>query len=181
MNEIINTTARTASSIAAEIRFLDRQAANTCLNFIIEIGRRLVEAKSLVEDGQWLNCIKTELHYEKSTAQNYMRLYERFGSGQQSLYGSFAETETFGHLTYTKALALLQVPEEDLDGFVEEHDIENMSTRELQQAIKDRNEAVDAKNAAIQAHNESLQEISDLSEQVEQKNAEIDRMSKEMF
>lgn len=179
MNEIINTTARTASSIAAEIRFLDRQAANTCLNFIIEIGRRLVEAKSLVEDGQWLNYIKTELNYEKSTAQNYMRLYERYGSGQRSLFGSFAETETFGNLTYTKALALLQVPEEDLEDFAEAHDIENMSTRELQQAIKERNEAVDAKNAAIQARDESLQEISDLTEQVEQKNAEIDRMIKE--
>lgn len=179
MNEIINTTARTASSIAAEIRFLDRQAANTCLNFIIEIGRRLVEAKSLVEDGQWLNYIKTELNYEKSTAQNYMRLYERYGSGQRSLFGSFAETETFGNLTYTKALALLQVPEEDLEEFAEENDIENMSTRELQQAIKERNEAVDAKNAAIQARDESLQEISDLTEQVEQKNAEIDRMIKE--
>lgn len=179
MNKIINTTARTASSIAAEIRFLDRQAANTCLNFIIEIGRRLVEAKSLVEDGQWLNYIKTELNYEKSTAQNYMRLYERYGSGQRSLFGSFAETETFGNLTYTKALALLQVPEEDLEDFAEAHDIENMSTRELQQAIKERNEAVDAKNAAIQARDESLQEISDLTEQVEQKDAEIDRMIKE--
>lgn len=178
MNEIINTTARTASTIAAEIRILDRQAANTCLQYIIEIGRRLVEAKSLVEDGQWLNYIKTELNYEKSTAQNYMRLYERYGSGQRSLFGSFAETETFGNLTYTKALALLQVPEEDLEDFAEEYDIENMSTRELQQAIKERNEAVDAKNAAIQARDESLQEISELNEQVEQKNSEIDRMIK---
>ena len=178
MNEIINTTARTASTIAAEIRILDRQAANTCLQYIIEIGRRLVEAKSLVEDGQWLNYIKTELNYEKSTAQNYMRLYERYGSGQRSLFGSFAETETFGNLTYTKALALLQVPEEDLEDFAEEYDIENMSIRELQQAIKERNEAVDAKNAAIQARDESLQEISELNEQVEQKNSEIDRMIK---
>ena len=120
MNEIIETTGRTASTIAAEIRILDRQAANTCLHYIIEIGRRLVEAKSLVEDGQWLNYIKNELHYEKSTAQNYMRLYDRYGTGQKSMFGSFTETETFGNLTYTKALALLQVPEEDLDEFAEE-------------------------------------------------------------
>lgn len=179
MNEIINTTARTASSIAAEIRFLDRQAANTCLNYIIEIGRRLVEAKSLVEDGQWLNYIKTELNYERSTAQNYMRLYERYGSGQCSMFGSFAESETFGNLTYTKALALLQVPEEELEDFAEEHDIESMSTRELQQAIKERNEAVEQKNAAIQERDDSLHQINYLNEQVEQKDAEIDRMIKE--
>ena len=178
MKEIINTTARTASTIAAEIRILDRQAATMCLQYIIEIGRRLVEAKSLVEDGQWLNYIKNELNYEKSTAQNYMRLYDRYGSGQRSMFGSFAETETFGRLTYTKALALLQVPEEDLEEFAEEHDIESMSTRELQQAIKERNEAIDEKNAAIQARNESQQEISELAEQLDQKDAEIDRMIK---
>lgn len=178
MNEIINTTARTASTIAAEIRFLDRQAANTCLQYIIEIGRRLVEAKSLVEDGQWLNYIKTELNYEKSTAQNYMRLYDRYGSGQRSMFGSFAETETFGNLTYTKALALLQVPEEELEQFAEENDIENMSTRELQQAIKERNEAIEEKNAAIQARDESQREISELAEQLDQKDAAIDRMIK---
>lgn len=185
MNEIINTTARTASTIAAEIRFLDRQAATICLQYIIEIGRRLVEAKSLVEDGQWLNYIKTELNYEKSTAQNYMRLYDRYGSGQRSMFGSFAETETFGNLTYTKALALLQVPEEDLEEFAEEHDIESMSTRELQQAIKERNEAVDAKNAAVQALDESMQEVTklkeengDLAEELELKDAHIDHMIK---
>lgn len=171
MNEIIDTTARTASTIAAEIRILDRQAANTCLQYIIEIGRRLVEAKSLVEDGQWLNYIKTELNYERSTAQNYMRLYERYGSGQRSMFGSFAESETFGNLTYTKALALLQVPEEDLEDFAEEHDIESMSTRELQQAIKERNEAIEEKNAAVQALDESVQQVEKLKETIDAQNA----------
>ena len=174
MNEIIDTTGRTASTIAAEIRILDRQAATTCLHYIIEIGRRLVEAKTLVEDGQWLNYIKTELNYEKSTAQNYMRLYDRFGTGQKSLFGSFTETETFGTLTYTKALALLKVPEEELEEFAEEHDIESMSTRELQQAIKERNEAVDAKNAAEQAKEESAREISELKDEVDDLNEELE-------
>lgn len=180
MNEIITTTARTASTIAAEIRILDRQAANTCLQYIIEIGRRLVEAKSLVEDGQWLNYIKNELNYERSTAQNYMRLYERYGSGQCSMFGSFAESETFGNLTYTKALALLQVPEEELEGFAEEHDIESMSTRELQQAIKERNEAVDAKNAAEQAKEVSEKENSELKEEVNDLNEELELLDKKI-
>ena len=180
MNEIINTSARTASTIAAEIRFLDRQAANTCLQYIIEIGRRLVEAKSMVEDGQWLNYIKNELNYEKSTAQNYMRLYDRYGSGQRSMFGSFAETEAFGNLTYTKALALLQVPEEDLEDFAKENDIENMSTRELQQAIKDRNEAIDAQNAAEHDKEEKEKEISALKNEVSDLNEELELLDKKI-
>lgn len=180
MNEIITTTARTASTIAAEIRILDRQAANTCLQYIIEIGRRLVEAKSLVEDGQWLNYIKNELNYERSTAQNYMRLYERYGSGQCSMFGSFAESETFGNLTYTKALALLQVPEEDLEDFAEEHDIESMSTRELQQSIKERKEAIEAKNEAVQALNESMQEVTKLKDENDDLNEELELLDKKI-
>lgn len=187
MSEIIETTGRTATTIAAEIRFLDRQAASTCLNYIIEIGRRLVEAKSLVEDGQWLNYIKTELNYEKSTAQNYMRLYERYGTGQRSLFGSFTETETFGNLTYTKALALLQVPEEDLEEFAQGHDIENMSTRELKQAIRERDAAISEKNAAIvtrdaaiESRDESLKEVVKLHEKVKHKDELVAQLTAEM-
>lgn len=149
MSNIIETTGRTAATIAAEIRMLDRQAANICMTYIIEIGRRLVEAKSMVADGMWLEYIKNELNYEKSTAQNYMRLYERYGTGQQSMFGTFAETETFGRLTYTKALALLQVPDEDLQEFAENNDIENMSTRELQKAIRERDAAISDREAAV--------------------------------
>lgn len=149
MSNIIETTGRTAATIAAEIRMLDRQAAGICMSYIIEIGRRLVEAKSMVADGMWLEYIKNELNYEKSTAQNYMRLYERYGTGQQSMFGTFAETETFGRLTYTKALALLQVPDEDLLEFAENNDIENMSTRELQQAIRERDTAISDREAAV--------------------------------
>lgn len=187
MSEIIETTGRTASTIAAEIRILDRQAASTCLHYIIEIGRRLVEAKSLVEDGQWLNYIKTELNYEKSTAQNYMRLYERYGTGQRSLFGSFTETETFGNLTYTKALALLQVPEEDLEEFAQEHDIENMSTRELKQAIQERDAAISEKNAAIvtrdaaiESRDESLKEVAQLHTKIKHKDELVGRLTDEM-
>lgn len=140
MNKIIDTTARTAQTIAAEIRILDRQAASICMSYIIEIGKRLVEAKSMVEDGKWLEYIKTELNYEKSTAQNYMRLYEEFGTGQTSMFG----TIDVSRLSYTQTMALLKLPAEDRAEFAREHDIENMSTRELQQAIRERDAAVEA-------------------------------------
>ncbi|MBQ5642288.1 MAG: DUF3102 domain-containing protein [Bacteroidaceae bacterium] len=165
MSNIIETTGRTAATIAAEIRTLDRQAAGICMSYIIEIGRRLVEAKSMVADGMWLEYIKNELNYEKSTAQNYMRLYERYGTGQQSMFGTFAETETFGRLTYTKALALLQVPDEDLLEFAENNDIENMSTRELQQAIRERDTAISDREAAV-AQVGVLQEKVDIQDKV---------------
>lgn len=173
MNDIIDTTGRTAATIAAEIRMLDRQAAGICMRYIIEIGRRLVEAKSMVPDGMWLEYIKTELNYEKSTAQNYMRLYERYGTGQQSMFGTFAETEAFERLTYTKALALLQVPDEDLIEFTEANDVENMSTRELQQAIKDR-------DAAIAAKEEAATMISELKAKAESQDQKVEKLTADL-
>lgn len=173
MSDIIVTTGRTAYTIAAEIRMLDRQAVKVCMSYIIEIGRRLVEAKSMVEDGKWLEYIKNELNYEKSTAQNYMRLYERYGTGQQSMFGTFAETETFGRLSYTKALALLQVPDEDLVEFTEHHDIENMSTRELQQAIRERDAAISDKETAVA-------QVGELQAKVDMQDQQVDKLTEEL-
>lgn len=162
MNEIIDTTARTPSTIAAEIRFLDKQAATTCIQFIIEIGRRLVEAKAMVGDGNWLQYIKTELNYERSTANNYMKLYERFGTGQASMFGSFADSQTFGELTYTKALALLKVPEEELEEFAETHDISAMSTRELQEAIRQKDKAEEDARRYREQRDQAVEDAQDL-------------------
>lgn len=176
MNKIIDTTARTAQTIAAEIRILDRQAASICMSYIIEIGKRLVEAKSMVEDGKWLEYIKTELNYEKSTAQNYMRLYEEYGTGQTSLFESFTETDIFSRLTYTQALALLQVPREEREEFAREHDIENMSTRELQQAIRERDAAISEKNAAIDAREESEREADRLRDMAKLNEEKVEKL-----
>lgn len=147
------------------------------MSYIIEIGRRLVEAKSMVADGMWLEYIKNELNYEKSTAQNYMRLYERYGTGQQSMFGTFAETETFGRLTYTKALALLQVPDEDLQEFTENNDIENMSTRELQQAIRERDAAISEKEKAVAQVGELQAKVDTQDEQVDKLTTELKSVS----
>lgn len=194
MNEIIDTTARTPSTIAAEIRFLDKQAATTCIQYIIEIGRRLVEAKAMVGDGNWLQYIKTELNYERSTANNYMKLYERFGTGQESMFGSFANSQTFGELTYTKALALLKVPDEELEEFAQSHDVGSMSTRELQEAIRQRDRAVEdaqrfreQRDQAVEdaeglrrERDDDLLELVEVQERAQKAEAQVERLTRGM-
>jgi|GEM_PF-3543427 len=44
------------------------------------------------------------------------------------------------NLTYTQALILLGIPEEERDEFIAEHDVESMTKLELQQAVKDRDQ-----------------------------------------
>lgn len=140
-NAASETVQRDLGTVTTEIRTLHRQAQQMVLSYAIEIGRRLVEAKELVEYGGWGAYIKEELGYSQSTANNFMRLFEEYGKSQQSLFGGATESQTFGNLTYTQALALLAIPAEEREEFVESHDVEDMSTRELEAAIRERDEA----------------------------------------
>ena len=144
--EITNT--RTLEVVAAEIRTFTA----SMLNNIIEIGRRLCEAKELVPYGQFGSWVKENTGYSSSTANNFMRLFQEYGAAQGSLFGAEVEdVQTFGKLSYTKALALLQLPAGEREEFVRENDIDAMSTRELEQAIRERDaEKARAEEAAIQ-------------------------------
>ncbi len=66
-----------------------------------------------------------------------MRLYEEFGSLQSALGDAGALGRELPNLSYTHALILLGVPEEDRAQFISDIDIEGMTTRELEQAVND--------------------------------------------
>ena len=134
------TTKKDPAVLALEIRSLQQQAESILTSYIIEIGRRLCEAKAVLDHGQWGPWLKEQVRFSQSTAQNYMKIYERFGADQISLFGD-AKSQTIGNLPPTKALKLIAVPEEDMEDFLGEHDVASMSTRELEQAIRERDEA----------------------------------------
>lgn len=131
-------TVRTVEVVAAEINALTA----SMLGNIVEIGRRMCEVKEMLPYGTFGTWIKENTGYSTSTANNFMRLFQEYGSPQGCLFGAQVECQTFGKLSYSKALALLSVPTEEREKFVEEHDVADMSTRELQQAIKERDEAL---------------------------------------
>lgn len=157
MNENINNSmvpatgaamgkVRTLEIIAGEIRTFTA----SMLNNIIEIGRRMCEAKDMLPYGQFGNWIKENTGYSRSTANNFMRVFQEYGARQGSLFGAEVEdAQTFGKLSYTQALALLALPSGEREEFVETHDVENMSTRELRDAIRERDEARRALDTAL--------------------------------
>lgn len=147
---------RTVETVTLEIRTLQHQAKGIILHYAIEIGRRLEEAKAMLPHGEWGAWLKRELDYSQSTAQNLMKVFREYGDNQQSLFGSAPKSQTFGNLTYSKALRLLAIPdEEERERFAIEHDVEHMSTRALDEALKARQRAEEAA-AAAQAEAVSL-------------------------
>lgn len=139
MNDI--QTQRTPDVIGAEIRGLTQQAKTMTLWFGIEIGRRLTEAKEMLEHGQWLPYLKEQTEFSRSSAGRLMTLYKEYGAAQTSLFGAEVNYPTLNNLSISNALRLLAVPEDEREEFALEHDVEHMSARELDELIKQRDEA----------------------------------------
>ena len=138
MNEM---NPRTIGMVTQEINQLTAQAQRLILGHAIEIGRRLTEAKQMLSHGEWGKWLKEEIHYSKSSANNMMRIFDAYGSTQMGLFGPEANSQTFGDLEYSKALALLSVPAEEREQFAQEVDAEHISVRQLKAAIQERDAA----------------------------------------
>ena len=127
---------RDIATVTAEIRTLQWQGQKMVVEIAVEIGRRLCEAKSMVHHGEWQSYLKDELGFSQSTANAHMQLFREYGADQITILGATAKSQAIGNLGYTKALKLLALPGEEREEFIETHDVEGMSTRELEQAIK---------------------------------------------
>ena len=97
---------------------------------ILTIGRSLIEAKDRLPRGEWLPWLSDQVGYSERTAQNFMRLAREFSNPQ-----------ALADLGATKALALLALPPDEREQFVAENNVVNMTSRQLEQAIKERDEA----------------------------------------
>lgn len=151
MNDIVTT--RTAAVIAGEINSIKAQVRNIQLSASVEIGRKLHEAKALVAHGEWESWLSENVDYSQSTANNLMRIATEFGDEQISLFSGASNSETFANLTYSQAVALFALPAEERAEFVETHDMESMSTRDLKaeiEAVKREKEALTERIAQME-------------------------------
>ena len=146
MNEV--SISRTPDLIAAEINHIKEETRKKVLYNSIEIGRRLTEAKLLVNHGEWGKWLEEKVDYSKSTANNLMKIFEEYGADQLSLLGSNAKSQAIGELSYTQAITLLGIHDSgEREKFIEENNMEDMSTRELKKAIDELNKAKSEKEA----------------------------------
>lgn len=134
--------------ITAEIKDLRRQAKTMALLYAVEIGRRLDEAKRALPYGKWGIWLKEEVEFSQSSANNFMKLYEEYGAAQISIFGASVDSQTFANLPYSKALQLLAVPRDERETFAEEVGINDLSVKELKEAIEERDRAKKEADAA---------------------------------
>lgn len=127
------TEKRSIEVITTEILLYKQQAGLA----ILEIGKRLIEAKEQLPHGEWLPWLSEQVDISERMAQQFMKLSREWRN-----------PNLISDLGPTKALALLAVPEEEREQFAKDVDAEHVSVRELKAAIRDRDEA---RNQAEQA------------------------------
>lgn len=165
--EIIPTQAFDAAGQAEGNREISRGIAvitdeiifykNVGGNAIIEIGKRLIEAKAQLSHGEWLPWLREKVDFSERNAQNFMRIAKAYRNAQ-----------TIADLGASKALALLALPDSERENFTEEKHVVNgeeksvqdMTGAELRAAIQARDKAM---NRAAEAEKNLDSLTSDLS------------------
>lgn len=176
------TTTRTPSTIADEINSIKTQAGAvmaSALSFgrrsVLEIGKRLEEAKSLLPHGEWGKWLEENVDYSVSTANNLMRCYQEFGNEQIDMLTGTSDAEFFGILSQSQMVELFALPKAERRAFVESHreDLESgeMSVREMKEEIK-RLKAENAKQAEDirfndETYNKLIEEFKQQGEELE--------------
>ena len=102
---------------------------------VLEIGKRLIEAKAQLKHGEWLPWLSEKVEFSEASAQRFMQLARE--------YENPALVRDLGA---SKALVLLALPASERENFAQEKHVVNgeeksvseMSKRELEEAIRQR-------------------------------------------
>lgn len=148
MNEV---TTRPLEVIETEINFYKQQTASG----IIEIGKRLIEAKKQLSHGEWGKWLEDKVDFSSRTAQKFMKCAEEFSN-----------TSPVANLGQSKLFALLSVPSEEREEFInephqingEEKTVFEMTKRELEQTIKERDQYKKEKDKVSKEKNKLAKE-----------------------
>lgn len=117
----MNDIARPLETIEAELHFYKQQASTS----IIEIGKRLREAKQQLQHGEWGKWLEEKAEFSREHASRIMKVSQEYSN-----------VTSMSHLGTKKLFLLLDIPTEEREQFVQENKVDEMTTRQLESAIK---------------------------------------------
>ena len=97
---------------------------NLAMN-MFQLGRVYTEAKKLVRHGEWAGWLRDNSGMSERSAQQLMAVYARFGEQSQ-----------FMNLEKSKLFKMLSLPSGQEEAFIADNDLENMTSREVEAAVK---------------------------------------------
>ena len=150
---------RDIETVTAEILDAKRRGGQA----ILDGGRGLIEAKGMLAHGEWLPWLEERVEFSERTAQRFIRLAQEW-----------TNPTALSDLGATKALAMLALPAEEREEFAAEHDVIDMSARQLEDAIRERNEARQAAEEAAAAASAAEQARAKMEDDMRLLNARLE-------
>lgn len=157
-------------TLVARIKTAEATVYRVTLAGVIEIGKCLEAAKEKVKHGEWEEWCTENLGYSQRQAQRFMKIADTYGN-ENSIFG---KSDTLSDLSISKAYSLLSIPEDEVESFIENNDVENMTVKELKEKIKLLESEKDEQGTEME------KEILELQEQMERKNDEAERLAGEL-
>ena len=96
---------------------------------LLQLGRVLTEAKTLIKHGEWEDWVRTNADMSVRSAQGYMQAYATFGLNPD-----------IASLGMAKTMKLLPLSEKERETLFAKSDVKSMSSRELDEAIREQKE-----------------------------------------
>ena len=149
---------RDIETVTAEILDAKRRGGQA----ILDVGRGLIEAKGMLSHGEWLPWLEERVEFSERTAQRFIRLAQEW-----------TNPIALSDLGATKALAMLALPAEEREEFAAEHDVIDMSARQLE-AVRERNEARKAAEEAAAAASAAEQARAKMEDDMRLLNARLE-------
>ena len=145
----------------AEILILKDQTAQN----IIEIGKRLIKVKNNLPHGEYLNWLENKVDFSDRTARNFMKVAMTFENWQP-----------VANLGTRKLLALAGLDEEERQEIMQENNVEDMTTRELEKIVKEKKQIKEQLEAEQEYSNELQEAIKEKEEKIRTLQAEIEKI-----
>lgn len=142
----------------AEILILKDQTAQN----IIEIGKRLIEVKENLQHGEFISWLENKVDFSRCTASRFMKIATEFSN-----------VSAVQHLGSRKLFLLAGLDEEDRQQVMQENNVKDMTTRELEQAVKEKKEIKKQLEAEQEYSNELQQAIREKEQQINNLKKEI--------
>jgi hypothetical protein len=153
--------------IAADILNEKQKAVESFWN----IGRCLKEAKSQIEHGKWGPWLRDKCDFSEDSARNYVNLYD-----------GYLNPEALRNLPFTKALKMLDIPQECRDEFLskphiingETKFIEDMSSREVATVVNEHKQMLTMNNSDKEKENAGNEINTSKAVDINSENGKID-------
>lgn len=111
----------------SEIKSKILEHKKTMEQSILSIGKLLLEVKTTLKHGEWIEWVQNEVEFSQATANRFMKIFKEFSN-----------SSTLINLGYSKLTLLSSIPKKDRDEFIESiENIETVSFRVLNDKVKE--------------------------------------------